>query len=481
MNETRELCGVCGYCLTQNEDVSPLIYNSLLAMQHRGQESAGISTIHNGKIYLHRGMGLVSQVFNEKILRSMKGNIGVGHVRYSTAGKSSLQDAQPYLAKYPKRGIVLAFNGNVVNNLKLRKKLYKDGVYLETSSDSETLTLLLSDLIHQEKSWDHPVYSLMTLVEGAYSVILLTGENELVAFRDPYGFRPLSYSVGDNVTAVSSESVGLNINGLMDVKELPPGSLLVCNNEGCEVKRILDSKRRAYCMFEYVYFSRPDSILCGRYVYDVRVRLGMELAKTYDTGSADVIVPVPDTSRPAAEGISQISGIPVAEGLIKNRYVGRTFIMPDMERRRNAVEMKLNSIRSVLEGREVIVVDDSIVRGITSKRIVDIVRRAGARKVRFWVTCPPIRSPCFYGIDMSTHRELIAFNKSIEEIQKSIGADELRYQTIEGLVKAIGLRCDELCLACLTGQYPTPLAQQIADKYKNLKPGSRYTELTPIR
>jgi amidophosphoribosyltransferase len=316
----------------------------------------------------------------------------------------------------------------------------------------------------------------MNEVEGSYSAVFLTGEGELVAFRDPLGFRPLVWGEGEDAKMFASESVALDINNVENFSDVKPGEVIIVKDGNLEKNQACSAKEKAHCMFEYVYFSRPDSIIEGKTVYDVRMNLGRNLARTYHS-EADVVIPVPDTSRPAAEGVGRELGIPVCEGLIKNRYVWRTFIMPEQKARDDAIKLKMNPIKSVMKDKHVILVDDSIVRGTTSRKIIELVKKSGAKKVELWITCPPIISPCFYGIDIATHRELIAANYSVEEIAKKINADSLCYQTIEGLVDAIGLKKEELCVACLTGRYPTPLAQSLADKLKTQTTVKRYYEV----
>jgi len=463
----KEACGVFGV-ISKNEDLtSSIIYNGLMALQHRGQESCGISLLNEFDIKLKKFMGLVSNSIPSELLKKLKGRIGIGHVRYSTVGGSRIRDAQPFLIDYPKRGIVLAHNGNLVNYMDLRKELSENGRHLSSTCDAEIILNVLAEELIKGNDIENAVLALMQRVEGSYSTVAFTGKGQFIAFRDPNSFRPFCYGKSKDKLIFASESVALQANDVELKSDVRGGELIISDESGkIERKRLLPCKRK-HCMFEYVYFSRPDSVIEGRSVYDVRVKLGENLAKTYSTDGADVIVPVPDTSRPAAEGIARVTGLPVAEGLIKNRYVWRTFIMPTQTMRDNAINVKLNPVKSVLKDKHVILVDDSIVRGTTSKRIVKLVKKAGAKKVDLWVTCPPIISPCFYGIDIATHGELIAANNTIEEIRKIIGADRLCYQTIEGLVDAIGIKRSDLCLACLTGEYPTPLAQSIADKMKN--------------
>ncbi|MDI6826450.1 MAG: amidophosphoribosyltransferase [Candidatus Aenigmarchaeota archaeon] len=463
----KESCGVFGVFSSDEDQTSNIIYNGLLSLQHRGQEANGIAILNGSEICLKKFTGLVTDTLSPLLLSKMKGNTGIGHVRYSTVGKSRLTDAQPFQVNYPKHGIVLAHNGNLVNYMDLRKELIDSGRNLISTSDAEILINILSEELAESKDIEDAVLGLMERVEGAYSITSFTGDGELIVFRDPYGFKPLCYGGNDNMRAFASESVALEVNKARLKSDVKPGQLIITDKNGKSEKRqVVSCKNAAHCMFEYVYFSRPDSILDGKCVYDVRVKLGENLAKTYSS-DADVIVPVPDTSRPAAEGISRVTGIPVAEGLIKNRYIFRTFIMPSQKMRDQATNLKLNPIKSVLKDKRVILVDDSIVRGTTSNKIVKLVKSAGPKSVDVWITCPPIISPCFYGIDIATHGELIAANNTVPEIEKIIGADNLCYQKKDCLIDAIGHKRSDLCMACLTGEYPTPLAQKIADRMKN--------------
>jgi amidophosphoribosyltransferase len=463
-HECHENCGVMGV-LNGGSNVSPMIYYGLLALQHRGQESCGIGTHDGQKIHLKKAVGLVNEAFSMESLVQLPGRLGIGHNRYSTAGESILDDASPFMVSSPNRGLVLAHNGNIVNAFEIKKNLVESGTSLFSCCDSEVMLQLLADELRRTKDVFKSVENLMTRLEGGYSVTAFTGEGELIAFRDPLGFRPLSYSRNDNLFLVASESVAFDINDLNITGDISPGEIVVANDKGVEKRKLVKDNKSKHCMFEYVYFSRPDSILDGKFVYDVRIRLGQNLAKKTDR-SADVIVPVPDTARPAAEGFSRATGLPVAEGLIKNRYALRTFIMPGQSQRANAVRIKMNALKPVIKDKRVILIDDSIVRGTTSRSIVNLVRKAGAKEVHLQITCPPLIGPCPYGIDISTYNELTAFNHSVEEIARMIGADSLNYQDIDGLVNAIGLPRDELCLACLTNQYPTRKAQIICDKMR---------------
>lgn len=473
MAELKESCGLVG-AIKAGGEATENIWLGLLALQHRGQEACGIYTLDKGRFHHRKQLGLVGPIED---FGGLKGGMGIGHVRYSTVGQpadaETLDDpqkiedfAQPYFSDRPKGGITLCHNGNVVNFPQLCRDLRSKGTFLSATCDAEVMLKILAGQLSDSGDIETAVRNCVDRFEGAYSVLALTGNGELIAFRDPYGFRPLCFGENDGLMMFASESVALDINGIHSFTNVKPGELVVVREHEPPIRtQLVRQNHHARCMFEYVYFSRPDSTIDEKDVYSVRIRLGRNLARTYKT-HADVIVPVPDTARPAAEGISRETGIPVLEGLIKNRYIGRTFIMPRQEGRNNAVRLKLNAVRTVVQGKSVLLVDDSIVRGTTMRKIVSLLKEAGASRVEVWVTCPPIKSPCFYGIDMPTHSELIASSKSVEEIRDTVGADALCYQTIEGLLDAIGFSDQETCLACLTGQYPTPLAQKIASEMR---------------
>lgn len=469
----REACGVVG-AISKGTDVAGAIYYGLIALQHRGQESAGMSVLDSSGIHIHKGMGLAGDVFVWEIISSMKGSLGIGHVRYSTTGLSSSANSQPFAVEDPRSGIVLGHNGNLVNYVELRKKLERSGRRLSSTCDAEVILQMISKEVGKDGDIFNGIKRCMDAFEGAYSVVCHTGEGELVAFRDPLGFRPLCFGLNGGMRMLGSESVALDINGIPFVRDVEPGEVMVLRDDGLESKLVKPCRRRGHCMFEYVYFSRPDSVVNGRSVYDARVELGRNLAKL-DGARADIVVPVPDTARPAAAGYAEESGIPAVEGLIKNRYIFRTFIMPWQTARDRAVELKINPMRSVIGNKRVVLVDDSIVRGTTTKRIVRMVKKAGAKEVHVRITCAPIIGPCFYGIDMSTHAELIAANHPVDEIARIIGADSLVYNTIDGIVDSIGLSRGDLCLACLTGEYPTSRAQEMSEKMRGRK--RRYWEI----
>jgi amidophosphoribosyltransferase len=485
MAEVKESCGIVG-AIRLDGDATQNIWLGLLALQHRGQEACGIYTFDGKRFHHRKRIGLVPNV---EVFEDLKGSLGIGHVRYSTVGDPADQDApvdpqkaedfaQPYFSDRPKGGMALCHNGNLVNFPALCEDLRFSGTFLSSTCDAEVMLKILANEL-TDGDVERAVKSCVERFEGAYSVVVLTGHGELLAFRDPNGFRPICFGSKDGLFMFASESVALDVNGIHEFSHVKPGELVIARaNEPPIRKQVIQQDHHARCMFEYVYFSRPDSTIDEKDVYSVRIRLGRNLARTYKS-HADAIVPVPDTARPAAEGISRETGIPVLEGLIKNRYIGRTFIMPHKQGRDNAVALKLNAVRTVVQGKSVLLVDDSIVRGTTMRKIVNLLKEAGASRVEVWVTCPPIKSPCFYGIDMPTHAELIASSSSVEQIRDSLGADEVCYQTVEGLLDAIGFPKREMCLACLTGEYPTQLAQKVADKMRGRaqEPSVRYWEL----
>ncbi|HUK50758.1 MAG TPA: amidophosphoribosyltransferase [Terriglobales bacterium] len=476
----RESCGIVGAANSQG-NVAHNVWLGLLALQHRGQEACGIYTLEKNRFQHKKQFGHVG---DSEDFDGLNGDLGIGHVRYSTVGQPATREhfsdpqrledfAQPYFTDRPRGGIALCHNGNLVNFQQLCNEHRTNGTFLAATCDAEVILKTIANELSNGIDIETAIKASISRFEGAYSIAVLTGDGELIAFRDSYGFRPLCIGQRDGLFMFASESVALDINGINNYSEVQPGELIVARR-GEPFSRIMlkTQTNHARCMFEYVYFSRPDSRIDERDVYSVRVSLGKNLAHTHKT-HADVIVPVPDTARPAAEGISRETGIPVYEGLIKNRYIGRTFIMPGQSNRRSAVNLKLNAVRAVVAGKNVLLVDDSIVRGTTMQKIVKLVKDAGAKRVEVWVTCPPIKSPCFYGIDMATHTELVASTNSIEEIRRKVGADALCYQTINGLTGAIGFSKAETCLACLTGVYPTPLAQKIADEMQASPEGQK--------
>ena len=450
----REACGVFGICAGAGVDVARLTFFALFALQHRGQESAGIAVSDGQRVAFHKAMGLVAQVFTEENLAPLKGSLAIGHNRYSTSGSSRLQNAQPYVMETALGPLGVAHNGNLTNGLRLRQQLLERGVGLSASSDSEVITQMLAGA--PGRTWEERIAHFMEEAEGAYSLAILTRE-AVYGVRDPHGFRPLCLGrLNGNAEGwvLASESCALATIGAEFVREVQPGEVVRLDRNGVYAFQALPpAPQGALCVFEFIYFARPDSILAGRSVHSVRRRLGARLAREHPV-EADLVIGVPDSATPAAIGYAAESGIPFGEGLIRNRYIGRTFIQPDERLRRMGVRLKFNPLREALEGKRVVLVDDSIVRGTTSAPIVALVRQAGAREVHVRVSSPPIRFPCFMGVDMATREELIAATHSVEEIREHLGANSLGYLSLEGLLCAVGQPRVGHCLACFTGDYP---------------------------
>jgi len=449
-----EECGVVGVSYSNETPSALSIYYALYALQHRGQESAGI-TVHDGtKVSTLKGMGLVPDVFNKGDIQKLKGHVGIGHVRYSTTGGSKIENCQPLIVSFKSGTIAIAHNGNLVNSKELRTELEKEGRIFLSDSDTEVIAhLLVKKLMHSDL--DEAVRELMKRLVGSYSLVILV-DNVLVAVRDPLGIKPLCLGQIDNGYMVASESAAVDIlNGTL-LRDIAPGEMLIIKGGEYESKQLVRSKNYAHCVFEYIYFARPDSVIDGELVYSVRMRIGQTLFSEHPV-KADIVSPVPDSGITAAIGFSKRSGIDYMEGLMKNRYIGRTFIMPGQDMRETAVRLKLNTIKPNIEGKNVVLVDDSIVRGTTSRRIIDLMRKSGAREIHMRVASPPIISPCYLGIDMATREELVAAHKAVKGVEAVINADSLGYISIDGLVSSIGLPQDDLCIGCLTGAYPVEI------------------------
>jgi amidophosphoribosyltransferase len=462
----RESCGVFGV-YAPGEDVARISFYGLYALQHRGQESAGIASANERRLYIKTGMGLVSQVFDEEDLSYLPGHMAIGHTRYSTTGQSHEANAQPCLIEGIAGELALGHNGNVVNASVLRADLQEQGVEFATGTDSEVIAKLLATAPGAD--WQERWSYVMRRLIGAYSLVVLT-PRELMAARDPMGNRPLSLGRLDGGWVVASETCAFDHLGATFIREIEPGEVVRISEAG--VQSIAAAARKdAFCIFEYIYFSRPDSVINGKLVYPVRMQLGAQLAREHPA-DADVVIGVPDSATAAAVGYSQESGLPFAEGLVKNRYVGRTFIQPDQRIREQGVHLKFNPLPELLEGKRLVVVDDSIVRDTTASRVVAMLRKAGAREIHMRITAPPIVSPCFFGIDMGTRWELIAGRLSVEEIRERIGADTLGYLSVEGLIEAVGLPGEGFCTACFTGKYPLPVPLQMDKLALEAAPGS---------
>jgi amidophosphoribosyltransferase len=452
----RESCGIVGLAFNDREsDNAALpIYYALYALQHRGQESTGI-TVHDGKsARTLKGMGLVPDVFKKYNLSDLKGFVGIGHVRYSTTGDSTIENSQPLIVNFMDRTIAIAHNGNLVNSADLIAEFEAEGQVFLTSSDTEVIArLLVKELLKTDILG--AVEEVMKRLVGSYSLTILV-DDTLVVVRDPLGFKPLCLGELDGGYVVTSESAAIDTIGGKLIRDVRPGEVLIFKDGRYSSHQLFKTKNTAHCVFEYIYFARADSIIDGQLVYQTRIRIGERLLDEHAI-DADIISPVPDSGITFAIGYSKKSGIDYIEGLMKNRYIGRTFIMPDQNMRETAVRLKLNTIRQNLEDKKVILMDDSIVRGTTSRRIVDMVRKAGAEEVHMRIGSPPIMSPCYLGIDMATRDELVAAHKTVAGVEAVINADSLGYVSVEGLVEAVGIPEDDLCLGCLTGVYPVEI------------------------
>jgi len=448
------MCGVFGI-RSEERDVSRLAYFGLFALQHRGQESAGIAVSDNGRLTVLRDMGLVAQVFNEQQLQALPGEVAIGHTRYSTTGANRWANAQPLIHHGRARTVALGHNGNLVNVEELRTELIEDGVRLGSGSDTEVIAALVA---RDPAPLAEAVANTMARLEGAYSVTALS-EGTLFAFRDPLGFRPLTLGrIGDD-WVVASETCALDLIGAEAVRDVRPGEAVWIDAEGLHAAQALPAGRSALCIFEHVYFARPDSRVGGVEVHGARVRMGECLAREAPV-EADLVIGIPDSGTPAAIGFSKASGIPFNEALIKNRYVARTFIQPDQAMREQGIRIKFNPLGEV-EGRRIVVVDDSIVRGNTMRQLVAMLLDAGAAEVHVRISSPPVVSPCFYGIDMADEDELAAAHRSVEEMRVHVGATTLHYLSVEGMQEATQLPEDSVCRACFTRDYPTRVPRKV--------------------
>ena len=444
-----EECGVFG--VFGHPEAANLTYLGLYALQHRGQEGAGICSSDGKQLYIEKAMGLVADIFHEKRLKKLPGDIAIGHNRYSTAGSSILKNVQPIVANFALGSLALAHNGNIVNANELRKVLEGDGAIFQSSSDSEVIVHLIAH--SKGASFNERVVQALKEVKGAFSLLVLR-EKELIAARDPYGVRPLCLGEVDGAYVVASETCALDLISAKYIRDIEPGEVVTINASGITSHRVLSSTRRAFCVFEFIYFSRPDSsIFGGLNVNGIRKEFGRQLARESGV-DADVVIPVPDSGVPAALGFSEESGIPFDFGLIRNHYVGRTFIEPKQSIRHFGVKIKLNPVRKLIEGKRVLVIDDSIVRGTTSKKIVKMLREnGGAREVHLRISSPPTVMPCFYGIDTPTRQELIASSHDVEETRRYVTADTLAYLSLEGLLGIVPDSVD-YCSACFDNVYP---------------------------
>ncbi len=444
----KDECGVFG--IFGHPEAANLTYLGLYALQHRGQESAGISAADGDKLRVSRAMGQVADAFNETTLGALPGHLAIGHTRYSTAGESKIENAQPFLIDCAHGQIAVCHNGNLVNARELRDELVRNGSIFQSGSDTEVILHLYAR--SRGVSVEDAIVESISQIRGAYSLAILT-KNRLIAARDPHGFRPLALGRLGDAWIVCSETCALDLIGAQYVRDVEPGELLVISDGGLRSIRPFPQQQLAHCVFEHVYFSRPDSYVFGRSVNEVRTELGRILAQE-SAVDADVVVPIPDSGVCAAIGYAEAADLPMKMGLIRNHYIGRTFIQPQQSIRHFNVRVKLNPVRSILEGKRVVLLDDSIVRGTTSRKIVKMVKAAGAREVHLRISCPPTVSPCFSGVDTPSRAELIAATHSIDEIRKYVEADSLAYLSIEGLRQAVGAQQSSYCTSCYTGVYP---------------------------
>jgi amidophosphoribosyltransferase len=455
-DELKEECGVLGV-YTPEREAARIAFFALFALQHRGQESAGIAVTDGSVVRMHKDMGLVSQVFNEDVLHSLPGHMAVGHNRYSTTGSSVLRNAQPIYCQSLVGDIAVAHNGNLINTRELRAEMEAEGEHFDSSSDSEIIARLLVRYMHLGP--ENAVAATMKRIKGAYSCTVLT-PSMLLGFRDPYGIRPLIAGKLENGYMIASESCAFSpVDGEVD-REVEPGEVVIVDKDGMRYAQAAPSPRKAMCMFEFIYFARPDSKMYDTLLYSARERMGENLAKEHPV-EADVVIPVPDSGTPAALGYSKYSGIPYREGMVKSRYIHRTFIAPDQQLREIGVRMKLTPLVDHIKGQRVIVVDDSIVRATTTKQLVKFLFEAGATEVHVRITAPPIMWPCFYGIDMCSKKELAAARMTIDQIREHVGATSLGYLSIKGVVQATGTPEKDFCLACFNGEYPLAVPEDI--------------------
>jgi len=465
-DEPKEACGIIGLYGVPN--VAEQSYLGLYALQHRGQESAGIVVSDGTRIQSKKGLGLLSEAVKPEDLASLTGHIAIGHVRYSTTGAKRVQNIQPLVIEYSQGIVGVAHNGNLTNARTLRRAYEQKGSIFQTSTDSEVFVHLMADPANL--ATDDPLGASLNKLRGAYSLVVLTA-TQLIAARDPHGFRPLTLGrLGDGYV-VASETCALDLLGAEVVRDIRPGEAITIDETGLRSHQFAEPGRLARCVFEYIYFARPDSLLFGETVHKVRVRLGENLAESSPV-DADVVMSVPDSGNSAALGYSLRSGIPFDFGFVRNHYVGRTFITPGQQSRISGVRIKLNVVRDVIKGKRVVVVDDSIVRGTTSRARIASLREAGAKEIHLRISAPPIKCPCYYGIDFQHAEELIASGHSVQEIAEFVGADTLGYQTLEGLVKALPDCGQDYCLACFTGSYPVEGEPEM-DKYSFERRGRR--------
>ena len=450
------MCGIFG--VLGHKDAARLTYLGLYALQHRGEESAGIFAYNGRKVTHHKGTGLVREVFDEKSIKSLRGDLAIGHVRYSTTGSSHTSNVQPFLAKHKRGHIAIAHNGNLTNALELRRAMEEKGAIFQSTMDSEVIVHLLAR--SEKKDYKDSIIWALSKLEGAYSLVMML-DDKLLGARDPRGWRPLCLGRLDGAYVLASETCALDLIDASYIRDIEPGEVVFIGREGLKSIKPFQKCRHSLCIFEYVYFARPDSNIFGKNVYMTRKRLGEQLARECPV-KGDLVMPIPDSGNYAALGFAKESGLPYETGIIRNHYIGRTFIQPSQPLRDFRVKVKLNPIKDVLKGKRIVIVEDSIVRGTTSRSRIKTLWDAGAKEVHMRISCPPIKFPCFYGIDFPTKRELIASNKEIEKVRSFIGLDSLKYLSLEGMLKAMLLPKKEFCTACFNGEYPVRPAKRLS-------------------
>ena len=459
--EIHEECGIFGI-FSKESNVAEIIFYGLQALQHRGQESAGIAVSDGEYILIYKDLGLVSSVFNQQNLAPLQGKIGIGHSRYSTKGRNAWKNSQPLFRTFRGQSFAIAHNGNLINTEALRIAQLKKGVKFETSTDTEIFASLIET--SDRETIEEAIKEAVSKVKGSYSILILTVD-KIIGLRDPNGFRPMALGRKGDSYIIASETCALDIIDAIYIREIDPGEFVVIDSNGLRSQMIFSVGRKSMCVFELIYFARPDSYLYKKNMYEVRHRMGQELARE-SKADADLVIAVPDSGTPAAIGYSSASRIPYVEGFIKNRYIGRTFIQPSQEIREIGVKLKLNPLKDIIKNKRLVVVDDSIVRGNTSRQIVKMLYNAGAREIHMRISSPPLIYPCFYGIDMAAQNEFIANHRTVEEIRKFLGVESLAYLSIDGLVRAIGESKDNFCFACFNGDYPVDVSEVLEyDKY----------------
>lgn len=457
MDKLKEECGVIGIYAPGVPAISHMLCFGLIALQHRGQESAGIAVTKDQKMQYYKEMGLVQEVFNSDILDRLPADIGIGHVRYSTTGESYVSNAQPLVVRYKGGSIALAHNGNLVNAMDIRTRLEDEGSIFQTSIDTEVIANLIAKNYHL--GIKEAVIESVKEIKGSFALVIII-DNKLIGVRDPYGLRPLSLAKLEDGYVLASETCAHDVVGAEFIRDIKPGEIVIIDEEGCESLMYDASKKKAVCAFEYVYFARPDSVVDGKNVFVTRKASGAILHAEHPA-EADIVIAVPDSGVAAAIGYAEASGIPYDIGMIKNKYLGRTFIQPDQKSRELAVRLKLNVMKDNVVGKRVVLIDDSIVRGTTSKRIVNMLREAGAKEVHIRVSSPPVTHSCFFGIDTPNRQQLVGATHTVDEMCKMIGADSLGFLSVEGLLRAIQLKDDGLCTACFNGNYPMPVPIEV--------------------